>query len=47
MPDIEMKIHDIINDTDGVIFVEENGSRLKILLDAWEKELLRKRLQEK
>ncbi|MEN6312755.1 MAG: hypothetical protein ABFD25_00750 [Clostridiaceae bacterium] len=44
---IDITIHDIINDSDGIILVERNGSKVKVLLNEQEKELLRERLKEK
>jgi hypothetical protein len=44
---IDMDIHDIINEHDGVILIGRNGERVKILLTEDERELLKERLEEK
>jgi hypothetical protein len=46
MIEIDMHIHDIINEHDGITIVGQNGERLKILLNEQEKYLLLERLQE-
>lgn len=44
--EIDMPIHDIINEHDGITLVGHKGERLKILLNEEERELLKERLQE-
>ena len=44
---IDMLIHDIITEFDGIIFVGQNGEKVKVLMNEQEKELLRERLAEK
>jgi hypothetical protein len=45
--EIDMTIHDIVSEHDGVILIGRNGERVKILLNEQERELLRERLGEK
>jgi hypothetical protein len=47
MLEIDMPIHDIINEYDGITLVGRKGERIKILLTKDEKELLKERLEEK
>jgi hypothetical protein len=44
---LDIAIHDIINDPDGITFVERDGVKWKVLLNEQERELLKERLQEK
>ncbi len=44
--EIDMHIHDIINEHDGITLVGTRGERLKILLNEDERELLKERLEE-
>jgi hypothetical protein len=45
--EIDMTIHDITNEYDGITIVGQHEERVKILLNEQERELLRERLQEK
>ena len=45
--EIDMEIHDIVSEHDGVTLIGRNGERLKILLTENERELLILRLNEK
>jgi len=45
--EIDMEIHDIVSEYDGVILIGRNGERVKLLLTEQERELLKERLQEK
>ena len=45
--EIDMEIHDIVSEHDGIILIGRNGERVKILLTEDEKELLKERLEEK
>ena len=47
MLEIDMTIHDIVSEYDGVILLGRNGERVKILLNEQERELLKERLEEK
>ena len=44
--DIELRVHDVIIYNEGIIFVETDGSRIKLIMNEREKELLGERLQE-
>jgi len=44
---IDITIHDIINEPDGITIIEPNGGTVRIPLTDWERELLRERLEEK
>ena len=44
---IDITIHDIINEPDGITLVERDGAKVKVLLNEQERELLRERLEEK
>ena len=44
---IDIAIHDIINEPDGITFVERDGAKVKILLDWVDRDLLIERLKEK
>jgi hypothetical protein len=45
--EIDMPIHDIISEHDGITLVGQNGERIKVLLNEQERELLKERLGEK
>lgn len=45
--EIDMEIHDIVSEHDGVILIGRNGERIKLLLTENERELLILRLNEK
>jgi len=45
--EIDMTIHDIENEYDGITLIGRNGERVKILLTENERELLILRLNEK
>ena len=45
--EIDMTIHDIISDYDGITLIGQKGERIKILLTEQERELLKLRLNEK
>jgi hypothetical protein len=45
--EIDMEIHDIENDHDGIILISRNGERIKVKLNEQERELLKERLEEK
>ena len=45
--EVDMEIHDIVSEHDGVILIGRNGERVKILLNEQEMELLKERLGEK
>jgi hypothetical protein len=45
--EIDMTIHDIENEHDGITLIGQHGERLKILLTENERELLILRLNEK
>jgi hypothetical protein len=47
MQTIDMPIHDIVKECDGIIFVGTNGEKVKVLMNEQEIELLRERLEEK
>ena len=47
MLEIDMEIHDIENDHDGIILIGRNGERIKVKLSEHERELLKERLEEK
>lgn len=44
---IDITIHDIIVEPDGITFVGQSGEKYKIVMNEQELELLRERLQEK
>ena len=44
--EIDMPIHDIISEHDGITLVGQLGERIKILLNEQERELLKERLLE-
>ena len=44
--EIDMEIHDIENDHDGITLIGRNGERIKIKLSEQERELLKERLEE-
>ena len=44
--EIDMSIHDIVNEHDGIILIGRNGERIKIKLSEQERELLKERLEE-
>jgi hypothetical protein len=44
--EIDMPIHDIINEHDGITLVGQTGEKIKILLNEQERELLKERLLE-
>ena len=45
--EIDMTIHDINNEHDGITLVGQLGEKIKILLNEQERELLKERLGEK
>lgn len=47
MLEIDMTIHDIVSEHDGITLIGRNGERIKILLNEQERELLKERLEEK
>ena len=47
MVEIDMSIHDIINESDGTTLIDKNGAKVKILLNEQERQLLIDRLAEK
>jgi len=44
---IDMLIHDIVIEYDGITFVGQNGEKYKVMLNEQERDLLRERLDEK
>lgn len=46
MLEIDMDIHNIENEHDGITLIGRNGERVKILLNEQERELLKERLEE-
>ena len=46
MTEINIPIHDIVVEYDGITLVEQNGGKTKILMNEQEQELLKERLQE-
>lgn len=46
MVEIDMSIHDIINEPDGITFVGRHSENVKILMNEQEKQLLKERLSE-
>jgi hypothetical protein len=44
--EIDMTIHDIVSEYDGITLVGQLGERMKILLNEDERELLKERLEE-
>ena len=46
MVEIDMTIHDIVSEHDGVILIGRNGERIKVKLSEQERELLKERLEE-
>ena len=47
MLEIDMPIHNVISEYDGIILIGRNGERIKILLNEQERELLKERFEEK
>ena len=45
--EIDMTIHDIVSEHDGVILIGRNGERIKVKLNEQERELLKERLEDK
>lgn len=45
--EIDMPIHNVISEYDGIILIGKNGEKIKIKLSEHERELLKERLEEK
>lgn len=45
--EIDMTIHDIVSEHDGITLIGRNGERIKVKLSERERELLKERLGEK
>ena len=46
MAEVYITVHDIVVDYDGITFIEPNGGRVKVILDADKLELLKERMEE-
>lgn len=46
MVEIDMSIHDIFVEYDGITFIGENGEKVKFLMNEREKNMLQERLKE-
>jgi hypothetical protein len=46
MAEINITVHDIVVDYDGITFIEPNGGRIKVMLDPDKLELLKERMEE-